>query len=164
MRPIQSLLPLLLLAAVACGKSDPKTLTDEGAKALNSGDATKAVAAFDEALASMGPEHADFLRASVGRCEALARTDPPRAKTDFLALAKAQEARVREQDFAAVANELVRRGAVAPAAEIAEAGLKRFPDSKAMLALRDTVGDAAKKSSDPEALKKLKGLGYAGDG
>ena len=160
----QILITIAVLAGLSCGSSDPKALTDAGAAALNSGDPKGALASFDKALEHMQPEQPDYLRASVGRCEALARIDPMRAKVDFLALSRSQASRVGEQDFSAVVNELVRRGAIGPAAEIAEAGMKRFPESPAMLGLRDAVGDAAKRSSDPEALKKLKGLGYAGDG
>lgn len=152
------------LAAVACGSSDPKELTDSGAAALNSGKAKEALADFDRALEHMDPSQADFLRASVGRCQALARTDSARAQADFLKLAQSPSARVGEQDYATVALDLVQSHAIGPAAAIAEAGMKRFPDSPEMKKLRDRVGDAAKKANDPEAMKQLKGLGYAGDG
>ena len=158
--------PLLLLATLiaACGGSDPKALTNEGTAALNSGDAPKAVAAFDRALEHMDAKQPDYLRAAVGRCQALARIEPERAKVDFLALANDPAVKVAEADFTAVATELVRRGALPQATSLAEAGLKRFPESAAMKSLRDLVGDAAQKSKDPAALERLKGLGYAGDG
>jgi hypothetical protein len=154
---------LLTLLIGSCGSSDPKALTDSGSAALNSGDAAKAVSEFDSALQHMDVAHPDYLRASVGRCQALARIDPKRAKDDFLTLARAQPTRVRDADFAAVGTELIRRGAIEPAIEIAETGMKMFPESPVMKHLRDTFGDAAKLTKDPEALKRLKGLGYAGD-
>ncbi len=158
--------PSLLLACLiaSCGGSDPKALTDAGSTALNSGDAHGAVASFDRALEHMDTANPDYLRASVGRCQALARIDPKRAEGDFLALAQAQPSRVREPDFTVVATELVRQHAIASAVAVAEAGMRSFADSPSMKTLRDLVGDAAKKASDPEALKRLKGLGYAGDG
>lgn len=165
LRPLAAaLFPLVSLCAVGCGGSDPKTLTDEGTAALHSGDAPSAVSAFDRALGAMDPAHPDFLRASIGRCQALARIDPNRAKDDFLALAGTQPTRVREPEFTAVTMELIRKNSIEPAAAVAEAGIRIFPDSAAMKALRDAVGDAAKKASDPEALQRMKGLGYAGDG
>jgi hypothetical protein len=157
------LLPLLLLLLASCGSKDAKALTEAGSAALNSGDAKGAISSFESALELMDANHPDFLRASVGRCEALARTDPTRAQADFLALAKAQPARVREPEFIAIATELAERGSIGPAVAIAEEGMKRFPESPAMTVLRDQVGDAAKKANDPESLQKLKGLGYAGD-
>jgi hypothetical protein len=158
--------PLLLLACLtlACAGSDPKALTDAGSAALNSGDARGAVASFDRALEHMDAAHPDYLRASLGRCQALARFDSGRAKDDFLSLARAQPSKVREADFTALATELVHRGAIAPAVSLAEEGMKMFPESPSMKSLRDFVGDAAKKASDPAALQRLKGLGYAGDG
>jgi hypothetical protein len=159
------LISLLLLAALsACDRADAKALTDAGSASLNSGDAKGAVASFDEALAQLKPGDTDFLRASIGRCQALARTDPQRAEADFLALAQSQPSRVREPEFVDVATELAKRGAIGPATTVAEEGLKRFPESPAIKALLDTVGDAAKQAGDPESLKKLKGMGYVGDG
>jgi hypothetical protein len=159
-RPSAFTLCLLL----SCGSSDPKRLTDAGSAALNSGDAKGAVADFDRALEHMDASHPDYLRACVTRCQALARIDPTRAKDDFLALARSPSARVRDSDFVAVSTELFRRNAISSAIEIAEVGMKSFPESPAMKTLRDTFGDAAKKANDPAALERLKGLGYAGDG
>lgn len=157
--------PLLLALLISsCGASDPKALTDSGLAALNSGDAKQAVSEFDRALEHMDASHPDYLRACLGRCQALARTDPNRAKEEFLALAGAQPSRVREPEYTAVATELVRNDAVTQAVAVAEAGMKTFPESPSMKHLVDLVGDAAKKSKDPAALQKLKGLGYAGDG
>jgi len=158
-------LPLLLACLLAaCGNDDPKALTAAGTSALNSGDAQKALSSFDRALEHMDASDPDFLRASIGRCQALARTDPARSQADFLELAQAQPSRVREPEYVAVATELASRGAIGPATAVAEAGMKRYPESPEMSALRDRIGDAAKKAGDPESLRKLQGLGYAGDG
>src|SRR5262249_5515220 len=158
--------PLLLLVSLtlACAGSDPKALTDAGSAALNSGDARGAVASFDRALEHMDASHPDYLRACLGKCRALAGIDSARAKDEFLALAQSRPSKIREADFTAIATELVHHGAIAPAVSIAEEAMKRFPESPSMKTLRDFVGDAAKKSEDPAALQRLKGLGYAGDG
>jgi hypothetical protein len=158
-------LPLLLACLLAaCGSSDPKALTDAGTSALNSGDEQGALSKFDRALEHMDASHLDFLRASIGRCQALARIDPARAQADFLELAAAQPARVREPEYVAVATELAAEGSIGVATAFAEAGIKRYPESPEMTVLRDKIGDAAKKAGDPESLRKLQGLGYAGDG
>src|SRR5262245_10153164 len=145
--------PLLLALLAACGASDPKSLTDAGTAALNSNDPKGAIASFDRALAGMKATDPDFLRASIGRCQALARTDPERAKSDFVALAAAPPAKVQEPEFVAVASELASRGSIEPAISVAEAGMKRYPESPAMISLRDRIGDAAKKAGDPAALE-----------
>ena len=156
---------LAALAVLACGGSpDPRALTDSGSAALNSGDPKTALSDFDKALEHMDPASPDFLRAKIGRCQALARTDAARAQTEFLALAKDPSAKVGEQDYATVALDLAKSSAIGPAVAVAEAGMKRYPESPAMKSLRDKVGDAAKRANDPEAIKKLKSLGYAGDG
>ena len=158
-------LPLLLACLlVSCGSDDPKALTDAGTAALNSGDAAGAIAKFDRALAGMPASDPDFRRASIGRCQALARTDPARAQADFLELAAAQPALIREPEYVAVATDLASRGSIANATAVAEAGMKRYPESPAMASLRDSIGDAAKKAGDPESLRRLQGMGYVGDG
>jgi hypothetical protein len=159
-------LPILAgLLVLACGgSSDPKVLTDQGLAALNSGDPKAALSDFDRALEHMDSNHPEFPRASVSRCQALVAIDPVRAKDDFLKLARIPASRVAEPEFTTIAMDLVKHHAIGPATEIAEGGLKMYPESPAMKTLLDKVGDAAKKSNDPEAMKKLKGLGYAGDG
>jgi len=156
-------LALVLALLPACGGADPKALTDAGAARLNTGDASGAVAKLDLALTRMAPGDPDFLRASLLLCQALAQTSPERAQEQFLLLARAQVDVVKEADYALVADEMLRAGAIEPAAAIAEAGLKRFADSTAMKALRDRVGDAALRSGDRRSLENLRGLGYAGE-
>jgi hypothetical protein len=160
----RGILVLGCLVVAACGSSDPKTLTDQGMAALNSGDPKAALSDFDRALEHMDSNHPEFPRASVSRCQALVAIDPARAKDEFLKLARIPAARVAEPEFTAIAMDLVKHRAIGPATEIAEGGLKMYPESPAMKTLLDKVGDAAKKANDPEAVKKLKSLGYAGDG
>jgi hypothetical protein len=161
---MRNLNALCLILCLSCGPADPKNLTDTGSAELNSGKAKAAAETFGRALSQMQPSDPDYLRASIGRCQALARTDPSRAQDEFLSFASAQRQRVGEGDFAVVASDLAEHGAIGPATAIAEEGIKRFPESPTMKSLRDRIGDAAKKAGDPESLQKLKGLGYAGDG
>ncbi|MBI5364413.1 MAG: hypothetical protein HZA53_14630 [Planctomycetes bacterium] len=152
------------LVLSACSGSDPKAMTAEGTRKLGAGDAKAALECFDDALAHLQPQGGDFLRASMGRFQALARLEPKRAQTEFLAFHVAHPNDVKEAEFKLVVDELLRRGSVAPATDLIEAGQKAFPNSPLMAQLLKAAGDAAKKSGDPAAVNKLKGLGYAGDG
>ena len=160
-----AILPLVCLVflAASCSESNPKVLTDSGTAALGSGDAPAALKSFDAALSHMDAKHPDFLRASMGKCQALARQNPIEAKQEFLDLARKHTDLVKEPDFATIIRELVRKRAISEATEVVQAGMKSFPQSPTMKAILNEVGDEAKKSSvDPAALDKLKGLGYAG--
>lgn len=152
-------LPLLL---PSCGSSDPRALTDQGASALASGDAKGAQASFEKALASLKPGDPDYARASMGRFQALVRVDPERARGEFLAYAKAQSASVTEGDFATMVNEFLRRERTVEAVDVMDAGVKAFPKSEAMLAVRKRVEEQARAAKDPAAMQKMKGLGYIG--
>jgi len=161
MRPA-FLAPVLLLA-LACGPSDPRTLTDAGASALASGDSTKALASFEEALAGLKPTDAEYVRASMGRFQALVRSEPERARDEFLAFAKVQAASLAESHYGILVGEFLRRGRTVEAIDVMDAGVKAFPNSEAMLAIRKRVEEQARSSKDPASMQKLKGLGYVGD-
>jgi hypothetical protein len=163
MRRRISSIVILACLVTSCGETDPKALTDRGSAALGSGDTPTAIESFDAALQHMDSRNPEFLRASLGRCQALARQNPKQAKEDFLALARSSSAKLREQDYSAIANELVKKGAVSDAIDVMDAGLRAFPESPQMQLLKNQIVDASKKSKDPGALNKLKGLGYTGD-
>ena len=154
---------LLTCLVTACAESDPKVLTDKGSAALGAGDAPAAIESFDAALHHMDAQHPDYLRASMGRCQALARQNPHQAKDDFLALARSASDKLREQDYSTIVDELLKKGAFSDAVEVMDAGIKAFPESPQMQTLKNSVVEASKKSKDRGALNKLKGLGYAGD-
>lgn len=161
---LRPLLGLVFLVLAACSSSDPRVLTDQGAKALGTGDAKGAVASFDKALARLEPQSPDFLRASMGRFQALARLEPTRTKNEFLAFQAAHTDKVKDTDFKVVVDELLQKNALTPASDLVEAGKKAFPESTTMHQLVQALGDAAKRNNDPSVLDKVKGLGYAGDG
>lgn len=161
-RPSHLALTLGLLLS-GCSGSDPKALTAEGTSKLSAGDAKSALECFDEALARMQPQGGDFMRASMGRFQALARLEPKRAQTEFLAFQTAHGGEVKEAEFKIIVDELIRRGNFGPATDIIEAGQKAFPGSPLMAQLLKSAGDAASKSNDPAAKARLKGMGYVGD-
>ncbi len=161
----RTLAALALCLASACGgSSDPRALTDEGSKALNSGDHAAAAKSFDAAVAALGdkPSDPDWLRAKLGGIQARTQTDASRAKGDFLELARTQPTQVTADNFSLIGSKLADAGHVKEAAEVLEAGLKAHPDSKALVALREDLGKRAESSGDPELLKGLEGLGYVG--
>ena len=94
--PMRNLSLILLLLVAACGGSsaDPspgssaeiRAKTGEGFAALGKGDAKTALSKFDAALVGLDSTNPEYLRASLGRCEALAKTDGEAAKKAFLEL------------------------------------------------------------------------------
>lgn len=158
------LVPMLLLLLGACSSSnsDPKSLTDAGSVALNKGDAKTAAEDFDKALKQMDASNPEYIRAAVGRCQALARLKQKEAKDEFLALAKAQPGKITALDFEMVADELVTRRSFQDAVAVMHAGVQMFPESPKMEKVRRVVIEESQKAADPEALKDLKGLGYIG--
>jgi hypothetical protein len=156
---------IVLLTSVlsACAESDPKVLTDKGTAALGAGDIPTAIQSFDAALKHLDSKQPEFLRASMGHCQAMARQNPQQAKDDFLALARSSTIKITEQDYFTIAEELLKKGAFSAAVDVMDAGLKNFPESPTMITLKQQVVEASKKSKDPGAINKLKGLGYTGD-
>lgn len=159
--------PLLLFALLflaACGGSDPKSLTSEGYTALGKGDAKAALSKFDAALSGLEATHPEYLRAALGRCEALARTDGAGAKKAFLDLVAKVPDKVREDDYGLVCSAMLQGGFTLDAIDVMDSGNKRFPTSAKMKATKDAVVAAANREATPEALRKLDSLGYAGGG
>lgn len=128
--------------------------------ALGSGDAKGALAAFDKALAQMDATNPDYLRASVGRCQALVHIDGTKAREEFIALAKAQPGRIVELDFHVVVSEFVNTRQFLDAVEVMNSGMKLFPGSKKMQEILDAVRAASTRAEDPSSMKRLKDLGY----
>jgi hypothetical protein len=158
------LLTLALCFVTSCGGgSDPKTLTNDGSAALGAGKYAQAAESFEGALAGMDAANPDWMRAKMGLVEALVHTDPARAKTEFLALARAGTSKVTDRDFALIGQKFGQAGKLTEAAEILNAGMEMHAESPQLLALRDSLGDMAKASGDADSLESLKGLGYAGD-
>jgi hypothetical protein len=154
-----------LLGLGSCSSSDPKSLTDDGYAALGKGENKSAAESFERALAQIGTNANDpsFLRASLGRCVALAKIDPVRARTEFIALAKAQPGKVREDDFTLVGSALLVAGspkALLEAIDLLKTGEEFYPGSAKVKDFKERVIADSKRSQDPEAVRKLKSFGY----
>jgi hypothetical protein len=162
MRLLYSLLCALPLLLASCSSSDPKSMSDAGYAALNKGDAKSALSSFDEALKELGTNTSDpvYLKAALGRCQALAKMGDKRTKDEFLALARARPTQVQVGDFSIVASELCNKHEHMVAIDILEAGKKMFPESPKIHELAKVVVASAKNAGDEAALNKLKGLGY----
>lgn len=158
-----AILALCLLSG--CGSSDPRALTDEGSKALNSGDYKDAAKSFDRALAELGDDtsNPEWLRAKVGAIQARTRIDATKAKEEFLQLAKASPDRVTADHFNLIASRLGDAEHLAEAKDVLEAGMKMHPESPHLKALLTELGKKAESSGNAELLKELKGMGYIGD-
>lgn len=164
MKTMRNLLPLALLVLAACGGSDPESLVRDGAAALGKGDAGSALSKYEAALADLPATDPKYLRAALGRCQALARTNGARARQAFLELAAKVPEKVREDDYGLVCSWLIQSGFVLDAIDVMTAGDRRFPGSEKMKAILKAVQDAANRADTPEALKKLEDMGYVGRG
>lgn len=157
-------LPLLLAAMffAGCPETDPKALTDRATTAVMSGDWKGGLADFDAALAHMDATSPVYIRASVGRCKALAHLQPTSGKDAFLALVKSQGSKLETQDFQIVASEYVVARQFSDAIDVMHAGMEMFPANPKMVAIKDFVVAESRKAGDPALDAKLRGLGYIG--
>jgi hypothetical protein len=148
------------LFASSCGDSDPKELTSAALVSIGSGDWDAGLAGFEKALEHMDPSNPEYMRASIGRCRALARLDPARGKAEFLKLADAQKSRIEAQDFHQVVSEFVARRDFMPAIDLMESAKVMFPGSPKFKEMAESVVKASKTAGDTRALDRLKSLGY----
>ena len=166
-RPIHltAALASLILVASGCflvgscsGSADPAELTDDGYDALGSGDATRAVGRFEEALDHLEEGTPEYMRAKHGEIEALVQLDAERAKTSMLALRSSAD----EKMYEVIGSKLSSAGHFQETAEVFDAGLKLYPENPKLKVMMDEVIAKAKQQGDEGALDKLKGLGYIG--
>jgi len=155
----------LVLASCGGGAADPAALADAGTQSLRTGDFSAAVTDFDRALAAIGDDtaHAEFMRASMGRIEALTQLDAGTAKAEFLALREKLGEAITERNFQTIAGRMGDAGAFDEAIELVTVAKADYPESKVLDALVQALGDQAKAAGAAGALDSLKGLGYVGD-
>jgi len=166
-RPFAAVLLCIVLCSIAaCGEdSDPRALTDEGSKALNSGKYEDAAKSYRKALAELGSDSAnpEWKRAKLGLVQAEARLDAAKAKNEFLEYAKGNPSRITDSDYNLIASKFGDAGKIDEAIEILEVGKAAYPESPHLDALGKELANRAKASGATDALDKLKGLGYVGD-
>jgi len=163
--PALTLLSLGVIGTSCGGSSDPASQVNAGYGALNAGNPTDAVARFDAAIEAMGGDvsHAEYLRAALGRVEALAAVDPGAARNGLLALASELPGAIGDADYNRIGGLLASGGHFDAAIDVMDAGMKAFPESGHLAALLDNIKEAAEGSGASGALDRLKGLGYIGD-
>lgn len=154
---------LALVFAAACSSSDPKVLTAEAGQALAAGDAPAAVEKYERAIERLDKQSAEFLRASMGRFQALARVSPTQTAREFTAFHTAYASRVQDADFQTVVDELIAKSAFPAATELCTLGQRSYPNSPVIAQLVQRVGKAAEKFGDKDSATKLKGIGYVGN-
>ena len=138
--------------------------TDDPYEAMKGGDYAAAVQLFDKRIAESKPVEDAWLKASVGRIEALAHTDRAKAKSEAGALVATHGQALGERKVGTVAGALRDGGAFTEALELLNETVKLWPDSVTLDAVHSqTFADAMSKASKGD-LDKLKGLGYAGGG
>jgi hypothetical protein len=98
----------------------------------------------------------------MGEIEAKVQLKPDAAAQSFLAYAGEQPDKVDPSDYHKIGMKLTERNSLNDAVAVLGAGITRFPgDPKIDEALKKTEA-VAQQSGDPEVLKALAGLGYAG--
>lgn len=157
---LRQLAILSLFVLSACGGADPKSTIDDGNESLGKGDYAGALETFEAALAGIDVHHPQYRRAALGRCEALTRLDPARAKSAFLELAKLLPDQMKEDDYGLMGDALLHVEANLDAVHVIHAGKERFPKSERMQAILEAVIQAAKRDKKPAALQELQDLGY----
>lgn len=158
------ILALCLLAACG-GGPDARALTNEGARALNSGKYKDAESHFEKALASIGNDtsHPEWKQAKLGLYQAQAATDAAKAKDGFLEFARSNPSSVTDTDFDKIAGRLGDAGKFEEAIDLLKVAKATYPDSTHLDALGEALAKQAKASGAADALAALKGLGYGGE-
>lgn len=165
------LLVITLVAAIAAlltwcscgsGSADPTESTNAGYAALGRSDWTAAQAEFEKALAHLKPTDAGYVRAKMGQVEALIYSDAGKARDEFLGLAKALPTSIGAKDYKVVGSKLTSERKYVIAIDVVDVGRKACPDDQSLKQVMDKIIEESKKTNDPEALEKLKGLGYIG--
>ena len=161
---VRLILVLALALVPACGSSDPRALTDEGAKAWASGKWEASAKSYEDALAALGSDAAnpEWKRAKIGLIQAHTRTDAAKARDEFIDFAKANPSQVTEDTFHTIATRLGEAGKLDEAVAVLAVGREMFPGSKHLDELGNELAEMAKSSGDSGAADALKGLGYAG--
>ncbi len=150
----------VVVAAMACGGTDPEAVIGGVEASLASSDYAAAVAAADAALAVGGLEPAVAWRLESKRLEAIARSGKG---TDALStldrLAAAYPAQVKAGSYLAAAEQVKAGGDATGAIHVLDGGLKRFAGDAELTA----AVEAAKAGGSDEENAALEALGYLGD-
>ena len=175
-------LPLTLLLG-ACGSSDPKA---QGLLALQAGEYERAATKLEVALSTRGEESVDYKEVAMGYCSALAHLDALKAKSVFEQLT--DRCALNQADYSRFVGQLFKAGQFAPAVELMDQALQRYPEDPSLekqditpiddvlappddaptrsflIALKERALAKARRGQDSEQLQQLQSLGYLGGG
>jgi hypothetical protein len=154
---------LLLLVAAACGSgSDAEALVRQGYARLNSGDAAGGIACFDRALVALAPSDPQYLEASMGRFQALARVEPERVTQELVQQADAEPECFGPEEFRFVAGHLRIAEHHTQAVQLLDVAIQRFDVDEKLLEEMPITEQAAKRVGDDKAVEELRRMGYIG--
>jgi len=164
-RALTGLLALPLLAGCGdtdAGAADPTRLADAGYASLGSSDFEGALDDFERALGALEPGAPGFVRAAMGKVEALIHLDAGRARDEFLALAAGYPDAVGTREFKTVGGKLTSEKRFEEAISVLHAGLEAYAEDPGLQAMLDRVAEESERAGDAGALDALRGLGYLG--
>ncbi|MSR63777.1 MAG: hypothetical protein EXS08_15230 [Planctomycetes bacterium] len=161
---VRLILVLALAFVPACSSSDPRVLTDEGAKAWGSGKWEESAKSYEKALAELGSDttNPEWKRAKIGLMQAHTRTDAAKARTEFVEFAKAHPTQLSEENVNTIASRLGDAGKFEDAGAVLKVGKEMFPNSQVLAGLGNELSRRAKESGDSGGASVLDGLGYTG--
>jgi hypothetical protein len=164
MRPNHAKLgSFLLLLVAACGSdSDTEALVRQGYTRLNSGDAAGGIACFDRALVALASSDPQYLEASMGRFQALARVEPERVAPELVQRADSEPECFGPEEFRFVAGHLRMAEHHTQAVQLLDVAIQRFDDDEKLLDEMRITEQSAKRVGDDKALEELKKMGSIG--
>lgn len=150
-------LAALVLAVSACsGPASPREQVDAAFAALGAGRHGLAAERFEDALEGLDEGDAQWLRASLGRFQALAQARPEIVQDDFPAFAEARA--LGASGYLDAAAWLEDHDNLVEALRVLDAGVIAHPDSDV---LRDAIARLqVENERDHEVVSELRNLGY----
>jgi hypothetical protein len=161
---VPAFMALCLVFSAACGGSDPAARADEAQAALSTGDYGEARSQAEAGLkAGASADKSLAWKLERIRVEAIAKLgDGPEVQATLTRLRASYPQQCDASFYAKIGNLLFGVGQSAAAVEVADAGMKQFPDRRTEFEqLMQQLVQAA-EGGDSAAMEKLKGLGYVG--
>lgn len=151
-----SLFVLTLL--IGCGGKSADDLRGEAQKALDGGDAAKAMQLADEGLKTAGSDKAMAWRLQQIRLDAMAKNKQgAQVAKELEGLSKDYAAQITAALYRSLADKARAAGDNTGAIDILDAGFKKFPEDTSFQQAIDQLKAGA---VSPDEVEKLKALGY----
>ena len=157
--PLATLLIVPLALMVAC---KPVNYQEEGFEALQDGNYEKAAQYFAAAAAKVRKDSPEFHQIAVGRCQALAHTNPDLCLKTFNTIVKDEQIVIEARDYETVVGELMQARAYVQAAKITMAGIQELPDNMALPEFQTQLKKLAEQPENSELSTTISSSGYGG--